>query len=494
MRQNIKKSITFLTILILLVLSTGEVCPETDWSFKTGVTNFDSKNCANDVEDLGLDLVGVIVYWGDIEPVKGEFKITSAVISAFEDCVPEGAEPLLTIKVNSPWGVKKEWKHDKEYIPHKVVYPPKDYNDFENFIEVLADSLKGICRYFQIGNEWNNYLHLKYNQQRWAGTMDEAIEVVKVTSEALKRKIPEAYLVMGAFTGSYNIKNKRPPRSEFIEDLIEGVSKYVDAYAFHHYGDDSELEAKLKWYQEKGSKPVWITEIGNPAFNRIGDVSVEEDHFFLNIGTNKDLLTPQQIEDSVFNTIRREVPDFLYLPENRSILENGKAEQIFRIYTVAHANGAQAAIWFYLYTNKKPHYYFRKPKSTNAYQAAKRARNRNINTSLIDKELELVLPAYYNLKIYDEMIRDCRFVSEIGSDSQKVYKFQESSGKYKYVCWSTDGPQMLKPKLPDGKYLVTTCITEIGPSTPDKKEYQTISGVLNILIDSTPRIIERIMN
>ena len=41
----------------------------------------------------------------------------------------------------------------------------------------------------------DDYFGGKYNSIKWAGTIDQAIELVKVTSEALKSKNPDAYSI-----------------------------------------------------------------------------------------------------------------------------------------------------------------------------------------------------------------------------------------------------------------------------------------------------------
>ena len=442
---------------------------------------------------LNAQIVRVEVFWGKVEPERGKYLITEEVLKVIDKTVPNGADLLLSIQINNPWGTTGPWTNMeeflKEYSANHIYYPPKNYDDFRNFIKVLGDSLKGKVKYYQLANE-PDLIRPENGKRWWAGTAAEFIELVKVTNAALKSADPNAYLVLGGFAMGWDSNANKPSGGNFIREVVLGSKDYVDAFDVHHYGEYSRLYGKIRYLRELGKKPVWITEMGAPSFDRIKNATVGMDPFFDELKENASLMSPKMMEDSIMAVIRVTHPDFILLPENRSQLEKIKAEDLTKLYAIAFAEDAAMAFWFQIMKYKVPVWYNNRPDEMTPRTFDSVYKFRSTEFGLIDAGSGERLPAFYAYRLLVEKISSFSNIKSLGNENSVVYEFQFPSGDKKYICWSNKGQQSLELKVPDGEYQATKIITEMGQTDPSITKLGAQGGKLMLELDSTPIIIE----
>lgn len=128
---------------------------------------------------------------------------------------------------------------------------PRDWMEWETFIEDAVRQCGDLIDYWEIGNEPNMPNHY------WAGTAEEFALLVRHTGEAIRRARPGARILIAGFT----LDRHAGP---FLDRLLsEGCGPYMDLLSVHSlYAKPVTLDA-LRLVLERhglGKKPVWSTE------------------------------------------------------------------------------------------------------------------------------------------------------------------------------------------------------------------------------------------
>jgi O-antigen ligase len=177
--------------------------------------------------------------------------------------------------------------------------PPRDYNDYANFVYTVANRYKGKVKYFQIWNEPNLI-------GEWGGhpvSPEEYTKLLKAGHDAAKRATPDAVILTAALapTAENSVANQNDVL--FLEGMYrEGAAQYFDILSTMLYGLGQSPETRrvdLKYLdfsrpillrrvmEEFGDihKTIWISEYawislppdfkGDPAKNIWGK-SVDE--------------------------------------------------------------------------------------------------------------------------------------------------------------------------------------------------------------------------
>ncbi len=136
--------------------------------------------------------------------------------------------------------------------PRWATVKPADYNLWNQYIEQMARAFKDEIQVWEI---WNEPGCCGANLYYWSGTEQEFAELVKSTSQAIKRGNPNARVAVSGFVHSYGYN--------FAEKLFSmGIGPYIDILTVHY--TDSESSIITKWVallKKYGLNiPIWNSE------------------------------------------------------------------------------------------------------------------------------------------------------------------------------------------------------------------------------------------
>jgi Glycosyl hydrolases family 39 len=195
------------------------------------------------------------VTWADIEPNKGQWKFDLLdKYLALADA--HHAEILLPLGVTPQWAssqpdMKSGWQ------PPGRTAPPRDIQDWRDYVAKVAAHCKGRIHEYEIWNEPN----LK---QYWVGTPEQLVALTREAHDIIKGIDPSALIVSPAATTSAGI-------GWLTEFLGNGGAQYIDVVGYHFYVTPQQPEGILGLVQRvkqtmasngAADKPIWCTEIG----------------------------------------------------------------------------------------------------------------------------------------------------------------------------------------------------------------------------------------
>ncbi|MEK6793259.1 MAG: carbohydrate binding domain-containing protein [Spirochaetota bacterium] len=194
--------------------------------------------------------------WPYLEPTKGnwDFKKLDWYVEAARK---HGAEVLLVLGLTPTWASSKP---DEPSAYNKGVAketgwaaPPKNIEDWKNYVRTVATRYKGVIRHYEIWNEVNH-------ETFFSGTQDEIVMLNREAAAVLKEIDPANVMVASSTVGN----------TGFMRTLLEkGMARNANALGYHFYTWDKP-EIMIRGAQEidearsaLGVKlPVWNTEAG----------------------------------------------------------------------------------------------------------------------------------------------------------------------------------------------------------------------------------------
>lgn len=273
----------------------------------------------NLVSEGGMGVARLSVPWSNHEPEPGVFS-WNALDAKVVRLQQLGIEPFLTMESDAPWGVEATTKTAKNR-------PPTDLSIWKRFVKTLVerydhdgiDDAPGLLRpvrYHQAANEW---LSDKNKSGGWTGTIDEFIEFMNATYDAVKASYSDAIFVMGGIAavnvdvmalseglGTYiihynfdestgvtitpddaNDPQYQPLYETAYRVLRECRFDYADA---HLYGPVEFNDARIPLIERKSPKrSILSSECGGPSRDYDDDIT-PTDHFMAAIELNLDML------------------------------------------------------------------------------------------------------------------------------------------------------------------------------------------------------------
>jgi hypothetical protein len=160
--------------------------------------------------------------------------------------------------------------------------PPDDYDDYGDFVEILARRYHGRISAYQIWNEPNIY-------PEWGEypiNADEYTELLKVGYTRIKKVDSDAIVVMGALAATIELDRQRSPISPgglsdvlFLQQMYNaGAAPYFDVLAMQGYGlwsgpTDRRMQPRVLNFSRPlyvrdvmvrngdAHKPIWLSEL-----------------------------------------------------------------------------------------------------------------------------------------------------------------------------------------------------------------------------------------
>lgn len=197
------------------------------------------------LEKAGVKWARLGFRWDEIEPTKGVYDFSK------NDRLVKLAQKH-NIKVLGLINRTPVWASGAE----NTISPPKDIEDWKNFVITVVTRYKGKVAHWEA---WNEPDIKKF----WTGSPEEYITLLKTAYRVIKSIDPSMKVVSAGLDGNAE-KGK-----VYLESLLKlGMTDYCDIIAFHPYGKTPErsLQRVIKFREilDKYSegKPLWLTEVG----------------------------------------------------------------------------------------------------------------------------------------------------------------------------------------------------------------------------------------
>lgn len=221
-------------------------------------------------EDLELGYLRIPLLWQIVEPEKGVF-IWDDLDQIVATCSERNIPLLITLRCISSWGTKDETIQDTIYQSGS---PPRNMDDWNNFLSRLAARYKNSGVAYEIENEVNAKVF-------WTGTLEEYLDLLINSYQVIKQHAPDATVLHAAMacgiTKTINITGSDDLGKQFHDEWLFQIlsTKAFDVVNLHNYYYPSDLivnELSFAKYIEHikiiaeqagvDSLPFWITEAG----------------------------------------------------------------------------------------------------------------------------------------------------------------------------------------------------------------------------------------
>jgi hypothetical protein len=211
---------------------------------------------------LGVRSIRVDAPWQSIEQAPGRYAIPAWLDAAVDSARAAGAEPLLILAYgNALYG------GDKPRSPAAIA-------GFLRYARYVTLHFAGRVRYFDLWNEWD-----AQTGRTTPGSADDYVALARHVYPAIKATNPDAVVLSGGISSSGLERG-------WVERFIElGGLEVVDALSLHPYNlhrDGSPEEAiaeldRVHALTRNAARPVpiYVTEMGYPAYSGRGGVSRE---------------------------------------------------------------------------------------------------------------------------------------------------------------------------------------------------------------------------
>jgi len=230
---------------------------------------------AGAIRNAGFSWLKQQVEWRDIEPAKGHFNWggLDEVVAVSNGA---GIRVLFSVLRSPPWASG----HPDS--------PPRNFNDYGDFMAALAARYAGKGMAYEIWNEQN----LKREWHDYPLNACKYVELLKIAYTRIKAVDPSAIVVAGALTPTgVNDPNIGFDDRSFLQQMYDcGMSGWYDALGAHPSGFNNPPDADWRTWQDpqrpsfKGhpsfffkntmedyrnimvnngdNKPIWVTEFG----------------------------------------------------------------------------------------------------------------------------------------------------------------------------------------------------------------------------------------
>ncbi|WP_255562292.1 cellulase family glycosylhydrolase [Rahnella sp. PD12R] len=244
----------------------------------------DSENYLVKIKSLGFTSFREDYPWSNVEKTKGSFAVSDSIRkkdSAFLKAKGNGLEPVLILDYGNKFYNDGDYPRNEESI-----------NAFVKYATWTATRFKGKVKYYEVWNEWTIGTGMtKYRKN--IPSAEIYFNLVKATSEAIKKIDPDAIILAGGF-------NPLEQRAKFIDvtdtvwfsQLLKlGILNYADGISIHTYsylngrrslrtveGNLDYLDSFHAASEKIAGKgvPFYITEIGVTNYTGPGGMKEDE--------------------------------------------------------------------------------------------------------------------------------------------------------------------------------------------------------------------------
>jgi len=422
-----------------------------------------------------------------LEPSPGryQFALADRIIDLHARA---GISPLLTVECLSPWATRTKVRNLRTF----AASPPKDMARYEAFLEKVVSRYRGRVKYWQIGNEVFDHRLLPVTWYGWDGTREEYIDLLKHSSQVIKRTDPEARVVLAGFAHELfsKIISNEPPgivsqneAREFFEYVLHKGSSYYDMVDFHQYRRPEDVYGMvglLRDTMEKYGiqKDIISTEAGDIDIRLFAE-------YFVTPGDAADFVVclmkmprvQKKLKQIAQGGIKpREYTDFArFLAQDRDtrpVVERYQAEYLVKRMTISLSRGIKIIYSASIRDNPYP---------VDWYWAI---------MSLCDVSGRKK-PHFHTYRLLIEKLRHFKGAEEIAVRKNiKAFRFTFPARPPLLVLWAVKGTERvdLSPVLTGTEVAVTRIITEQGKTWKDAVVEKIQSR--SVILDPTPVFVE----
>ncbi|OIO72369.1 MAG: hypothetical protein AUJ85_10515 [Elusimicrobia bacterium CG1_02_37_114] len=263
------------------------ICTHLDWLFFYKTEDEVVKSIEM-IKETGVQWVRTGFVWAWLEPEEG--KIEEDQINRVMFIANKLKEKEINFYLNL--GGTPKWTSENPVVEDYWRYSPTDMEAWRKYIQLLGNRLKGIAKYWEIGNEvdWEAF---------WKSGMEKYVETLKIAYTELKKIDPEIVVLIGglATDGVHGFKSgEMVAMDNALQQMYDlGVKDYYDILSIHPYaiselGDTKVSLEKINTAYEvmikngDKDKKIWVTEIGLPT-------SIEEIDEDVQAGNLKEVYT-----------------------------------------------------------------------------------------------------------------------------------------------------------------------------------------------------------
>ncbi len=445
---------------------------------------------------LGADWVTIDLKWVKLERERGKYT-WETLDNWIGKAEAADLETYLIVFCVSPWGTPDffQWLKDQQNYPVQNCSLPEGEENkqaWKTFIKKAAerydcdgiDDMPGLTRpvnYFQIAEEWPTNWYKGSNRKTL--NIAKYVEMIKLTSEAVKEANPNAKIAVAGLTTGYRsvpfaegyiddpdgdlMRGKRLDRErtrlsrayrvfkKSVDYIIEEAGESFDVFAIHAFEEkDTFLEGKIKWLRnamaEKGltNKEIVLSDGCAPFVNSREELAKLDER-----GNIRD---PEQEGGKT-----RFHGDYSFEPWTLA----RQAAFVVKMNAIAMANGAIGPT-FVLGTLDK------EKSSADTYWNGPFQNNRLVDGMTGFK------PAFHTYRMMTARLKGFTDAREIqGGKGDAIYLFRVR-GRTIVVAWNNKGSTVdLSPVFSTGDVRVTSIVTRLdGAKKPIKPPPETVDS------------------
>lgn len=195
-------------------------------------------------------------HWFSLEPSKGAWKFDKLDI-ALRLMQSKGVEVMLTLGQTPAWASSRP-NEKGPYVLGQLA-PPRDLQDWENYIRTVVQRYRGRIRCYEL---WNEPDVREVDGDRAQFSASQLVELGRSAYRIIKAIDPEALLTTPSFVGG----ETGVARMEAY--LAAGGRECVDVIGFHYYGLPEQIFQYHQGLRQVLARqgishlPIWNTEFG----------------------------------------------------------------------------------------------------------------------------------------------------------------------------------------------------------------------------------------
>ena len=203
--------------------------------------------------------------WLHLEPADGQWNWTT-LDAHLAKAAAEGVDDVTLVLAGTPrWAAIRETDDDAPWLGPGSASPPKDVEQWRDFVTETASRYRGQIDAYEIGNEPNLATF-------WNGTSQEYAELVSVAADAIGEADPDARIVVNA--GLVRGERDLDALARWLGPLAEGTDgdprAAIDVVSVHLYPEPADLPDVPDLLQGIrtaladagfGGTPAWVTEV-----------------------------------------------------------------------------------------------------------------------------------------------------------------------------------------------------------------------------------------
>ncbi|MBC2696160.1 MAG: hypothetical protein HF982_12980 [Desulfobacteraceae bacterium] len=365
------------------------------------------------IRELGATRTKLYLHWHWIEPQNNKYDWR--LVNSFLNQLNDGDEALIAIFTSSSWGAEGTGKG----------YPPKDYQEYYNFIYDLVKHCKGKIKYWQRDTEPASPRHWDKNRA------EDYVKTQKYFYQAVKAADPNALVIDVSMNGVF--VRGEPQSKQFFEYIIKHGKDYFDVLDIRLYWNIYEIPFKVNWFRNKMQecgyqKPIVTTEYGGPT-----PVQFPE---FKDVKRRFTKRWTQAAEDpnyrkKAWQELTRDAKDFppsmqMFLKNTPKELEQKRhrinCKDLIQRTVMALSAGVEKLWYWNLISQRHPHF--------GHHPIFGKLR-------LMDEHFRERYPAFYAYQRMAKKLKDIYSIERVTTAKNNLYLFKitKKNGQQLYILW-----------------------------------------------------------